>query len=245
MTYAILSDIHANLEALQQCLADKSLNDCDKIICLGDIVGYGPFPDECVDLIRARAVIIIAGNHDRAIIGLADIESFSTNARLALAITEAKISADNRDFLQGLELTAIVDDIFFVHAAPLAPHVWSYILSTFAAAANFSILTQQVCFIGHSHRPIAFCKSCSTGKVEQSDSTILSIEQEKKYIINVGSVGQPRDGDFRAGYGIYNTISRQYKQIRVEYDYRVTQEAMLKSDLPLQLVQRLSGSKIV
>jgi len=239
MRYAIISDIHGNLAALEKVLERIDREKCDKVVCLGDIVGYGPFPNECVALVKKSCDFCLMGNHDHAALGLTDTAYFNTFAKTAIMWTRKTLSNESKEFLAGLPLQKSENDILFVHATPCEPVEWKYVLSSFDASQNFHCFNESVCFIGHSHVPVVF----SLGKdkeilISREESTKLI--QDNRYIINVGSVGQPRDGDPRSAFVFFDTDTLTLQLVRVEYDIHTTQRAMLAFDLPLFLVERLA-----
>jgi predicted phosphodiesterase len=234
MRIAILSDIHSNLEALEAALKYIDENNVDKIFCLGDIVGYGPNPNECVEIITDVCERIIIGNHDHAVLGLTSIEYFNDFAKISTTWTAKKISAENRDCLAGLEFTFQNDQYTLVHATPSEPAQWHYILSENDAYHEFSSFEQHVCFIGHSHFPIVFSKKGFSREKK------LKLEKRNKYIVNVGSIGQPRDGNPKTCFCIYNPERNFIEYIRLDYDIAKTREKIIKEGLPVFLADRLT-----
>ncbi len=237
MRYGFISDIHGNLEALTAVLDDFRGRKIDEIVCLGDIVGYGPDPNACVALVRENARYTVLGNHDSAAIGKTTLQYFNLYARQAIEWTREALDADAYSYLSSLPLKIIVDDMTLVHSTPDHPEEWNYLFDTRDAIRNFEYFRTRLCFIGHSHRPVAFFhKNERYWPVE--DRTLL-IQPDMRCIINVGSVGQPRDGDARACYGIYDENKREFRYIRVPYEIEKTQEKMRKANLPDYLIQRL------
>ena len=239
MRYAIISDIHGNLAALDRVLQHIESDECDRIICLGDIVGYGPFPNECIDLVRQQCDIVLMGNHDHAAIGRTDTTYFNIYAKMAIDWTSAVLTPRSIDFLQGLDFRYSESDALFVHATPCEPEAWDYILSPFEALRNFECFAERVAFIGHSHVPVIFSLQ-GERDIDARRASNLVLKEDRRYIINVGSVGQPRDGNPKAAFAIYDDQSRELEMIRVEYDITATQKAMMDMDLPFFLVERLS-----
>ncbi len=232
MTIAIISDIHGNLEALSTALNYIENHGIKDVYCLGDIVGYGPNPNECVEIVRRRCKVVLMGNHDYAAIGLARIEYFNQFAKLATYWTMERLSPENRDFLKQLPFIYQTDNMIFVHAAPSNPSHWYYILSVEDARMEMESFQQNVCFVGHSHVPGVFTEE----KVIKADVTI---EQNRKYIVNVGSIGQPRDGDARLSFVLFDPGSGSLKFIRLNYDVEKTYQKIIKSGLPTFLAERL------
>ncbi len=243
MRVAIVSDIHANLTAFQSVIADWGA--VDAVWCLGDIVGYGPDPMACIDLIRSLSTVSVAGNHDWAATGRIDVDDFNDLAREAALWTSSQLSNEGRDYLDGLPLIETVGDFTLAHGSPRDP-VWEYILSEHQAADNFPLFDGIACFVGHSHVPMAF-RATWTG---DSQRWVVQTEAvwydswiafgDGREIINVGSVGQPRDGDPRASYVILDTTARRYLRRRVGYDVASTQSRMSQVGLPAPLWQRLA-----
>ena len=238
MKYAIISDIHGNLEALESVLAVIDNMKVDSLLCLGDIVGYGPNPNECVDLIKQRAAVSLAGNHDHAPLGKLDLSYFNPWARTAIEWTAGQLSQASIDFLLGLPLKQEVDGFTIVHATPSNPTEWDYIITIGDAVKNFSEFNGQVCFIGHSHVPMIVGV---TGKDEYRviRENPVRMDPEMRYLINVGSVGQPRDCIPKAAFAIYESDAKSYELFRVDYDIAETQSKIFKSGLPPFLAERL------
>lgn len=243
MRYAIISDIHGNLPALNVVLQQIDDMQCEQIICLGDIVGYGPFPNECCDLIQERADKVIVGNHDHAAIGQTDISYFNTYARRAIEWTSTMLSEKNKTYLSELPAKVDIENACCVHSTPDEPLEWHYIMSSRDAAVSFHFFEQQMCFIGHSHVPIIAKKD----ENQQIDVSLLvgSVEwsENDKCIINAGSVGQPRDGNPDACLGIYESSHNRFTLERVEYNISATQQKMREYGLPGFLISRLSWGK--
>ncbi len=241
MRYAILSDIHSNLVALQAVLAHLERRRVDRLICLGDIVGYGPAPNECVQLIIDRAGLCMMGNHDWAVLEEETLADFNAYARHALLWTRKQLTASNKAFLKTLGMMHIEANATFVHSTPHVPAAWDYILSKWEARQQFSFLQTWLCFIGHSHVMGIFEQR--QNKISYGKVNILPLVEELRYIINVGAVGQPRDLDPRAAYGIWDSDKEQVELYRVEYDFAQTQRAMQQANLPQYLIDRLADGR--
>lgn len=237
MKYGFFSDVHGNLEALQAVLKSMERNGVEQIFFLGDAVGYGPDPNECAAIIDGIAGVKLAGNHDHAVLGKTDITNFNDRAKKAIEWTRKNITVETRKILEKFQLTYQFSDFFLVHSTPNNPEEWDYILDFFSALDAFSNFTQQICLIGHSHSPL--CWKDEDG-VSSIIGTQFKIRTGVRYIINVGSVGQPRDGDNRACYVIYDDETRQITFKRVVYDFTITQEKMRKAGLPDRLIERLA-----
>lgn len=238
MRYLVISDIHANLVALEAVLEDAA-GEWEQIWCLGDIVGYGPDPNGCVELLSQQEHLSLSGNHDWAVLGKLDIESFNSEARTAIRWTQKTISQENRDYLTALPALQVIEPFTLVHASPRQP-IWEYLLDEGAAAQNFLLLNTPYCFVGHTHTPVIFTET-TPGKSEASypayDESIML--GEERLIINPGSVGQPRDSDPRAAYGILDSDALTWQHRRVAYDVEETQARMRSHGLPHRLIARL------
>jgi len=233
MKIAIISDIHANLEALQRSLEYIRENGIEKIYCLGDVIGYGPNPNDCVELVREHCVTVLMGNHDYAGIGLGNIQYFNEYAKISTYWTREKLTDDNLQFLKTLPFTYELNKALLVHASPKNPSNWDYVLSVQDAQKQLKAFKQKICFIGHSHVPIIFSKSDFYRQPE------LLFKDRQRYMVNVGSVGQPRDGDNRSCFVIYDDEANSVEYIRLDYDIRKTYEKIINAGLPVFLAERL------
>jgi len=240
MRYAIIADIHSNLTALKAVLDDiEQRGGADELWCLGDIVGYGPEPCQCISLLREYNHVCVAGNHDWAAIEKIGIDNFNPAAATACQWTARQLRVDDREYLSNLPLVIEKDNFTLVHGSPREP-IWEYLVSTSSARQNLPYLKTKYCLTGHSHQANVFLfdemESCTIRIF--SDDTILPLENNS-VIINPGSVGQPRDHDPRASYAIYDSEKKQVSNHRVTYDIRVTQEKMMAHGLPVRLITRL------
>lgn len=238
MLYGIISDIHGNLEALEVVLHE--LRRMEKLICLGDIVGYGPNPNECVKRIRDLNIPIVAGNHDKAVVGEVALTWFNRNAADAVRWTQGVITQENLEYLKSLPEVLEEDDFQIVHGSLRNP-LEEYITSISEALPTFERMVKPLCFIGHSHVPLFIARKHDgnyDGRVLLDGEEVL-VEDYEKVIVNVGAVGQPRDGDSRASYGIYDSKTKIFSQHRVEYNIKAVQEKMKISGLPQPLIDRL------
>jgi len=234
MAIAILADIHSNLEALEAVLKDmETKGGAEGVWCLGDIVGYGPDPHLCIERLRALDPLCVAGNHDWAAIGDIDLATFNPHAAAAARWTAAQLTPEDAEYLRGLLTIREAGAFTLVHGSPREP-VWEYILGLEEARENFSHFSTPYCLVGHSHLPIVFGED---GKARSLPER-LQLGKER-LIINPGGVGQPRDGDSRASYAIYDGKA-VIQHIRVRYDFSVTQKKMAERGLPPALAQRLS-----
>jgi len=235
----VFSDIHGNLQALEAVL--RILENDEKIdrqYCCGDIVGYGGNPNECVELIRTRSYPTVAGNHDHAALGLTDTSYFNEIAKTAIRWTGNVLAPENRRWLESLPMTFAEDEILIVHASPKEPEMWNYILTLGDARLNFQYFDQQICFVGHSHQP--FIIEFADGNLNCPTHPWIDVVEGHRYLINVGSVGQPRDGNPDASYAIYDRDARRIEIKRAVYDLSGAQEAIKVQGLPMQLADRLN-----
>jgi diadenosine tetraphosphatase ApaH/serine/threonine PP2A family protein phosphatase len=239
MSMVILSDIHSNLESFQAVLKDLSHEQVDQVLFLGDIVGYAADPDQCIEILRGLTPHIVAGNHDWAAVGLTEIGYFNPMAQAAVEWTAGIITADHASFLKDLPLTGCLPGILLVHATPYQPEAWDYIFSPDDAAQCFRHCDQKICFTGHSHYPISFAKD-QEGNISVIRDSTFTLLDSCRYLINVGSVGQPRDGDPRAAYGIYKPEDATFSLKRVPYDIKRTREKIIAAGLPSFLASRLT-----
>lgn len=230
MRTALISDIHSNLEALSRVLDRIDQLGVDRIVCLGDLVGYGPFPNECVELVRKRCGAVIKGNHDAGTIEDLPLTHFNNDGRSAIRWTQERISPENADFLRNLPLLQVLDGMTLTHATPVDPASWDYIFSPSDIRKCFKHFTTPLCCIGHTHIPL----------VAGEDGKVHAIQSGRRALINPGSVGQPRDGNPRASFGLFDDATQQFEIIRVTYEIDVTADAIRKAGLPEALAKRLS-----
>lgn len=237
MRFAIFGDIHANLQALESVLTDARAQACTHYVCIGDIVGYNANPRECLGIIRDMGCPVVKGNHDEQASMISEREEFNPLAEEAIQWTRKQLDEADKQWLRELRLQRQVRDFTIVHATLDTPHKWHYIFNQLDAAASFSYQHTALCFIGHTHSPKAYIRD---GSVRSMPLDILSLQQGKKYLINVGSVGQPRDGDWRAAYCIYDTTTNEVELRRIEYDLATAQSAILAAGLLPKLAERLA-----
>ena len=241
MRILVLSDIHANLTALESVLKDAG--DVDATWCLGDVVGYGPDPNECVARLKMIPnLTCVMGNNDAAALGRIPLESFNNDARRSIEWILNVISPESYKFLSQLPEKVIVEQVTLAHGSPRNP-VWEYILDLHSAAQNFKHFDTQICMVGHTHLPIAYLENSVEGSFfdvqwfippEREGYPILS-----RAILNPGSSGQPRDHDPRASYGIFSPKNNVWEIHRVEYDINSVQQRIKESDLPSRHASRL------
>jgi predicted phosphodiesterase len=234
MRIAIISDIHGNLEALQAVLNYIQEQEITEVYCLGDIVGYGANPNECLELITRVCTRVVIGNHDHAAIGLTNVNYFNDFAKVSAYWTYNALSDENKNYLMSLDFTWQNEKMLLVHATPFEPSMWHYVLTEREAGHEFESFGHPVCFIGHSHFPVIFSEK--TGYLK--DQKYL-LQPQDRYLINVGSVGQPRDGNPRTCFCVYNTDMGQIEYIRLSYDTALAREKIVKAGLPVFLGDRL------
>ncbi len=237
MLYAIISDIHSNLEALNAVLEDAQQEGAGAYLCLGDIVGYCADPRPCIDKIRQLPAKIVAGNHDWAVCQKTNIEYFNSHAREAALWTMDQITSEDVKFLSSLPLVYRGTSFSLVHASLNVPDAWEYLFTEEDASYTFELLQEKILFIGHSHVPLIF--TLQDGEVGKTQALDFSLESQTKYIVNVGSVGQPRDRDTRASYCLFDDEQGSVRFRRVPYDFRKTQSKIRKAGLPEILAVRL------
>jgi predicted phosphodiesterase len=240
MKYALLSDIHGNVEAFQAVLGNLEREKVDQVFFLGDIVGYGANPEECIKLLEGLTTWVVAGNHDWASVGLTDYSNFNPVAKTAIEWTKRKLSVPYQHYLTHLPLLLTCHNLTFVHASPYHPEEWNYVFSLSEASFNFCCYEQQISFIGHSHTPVSFMQS-ERGTTHLLQKSTFPIEESSRYLINVGSVGQPRDGDPRAAYAIYDLDESRVTIKRIAYDIEGAQKKIIEAGLPHFLAQRLAA----
>jgi len=240
MRFLIISDVHANLAALSAVLVD--VGSFDFVWCLGDLVGYGPDPNECIERLRDFPHFSLAGNHDWAALGKLDITSFNSDARVASVWTQNQLSPTSREYLTSLPTQTTKDQFALAHASPRQP-VWEYVLDPLIAQRNFAYFETPFCLVGHTHIPVLFYQldekpnECKT-LVPPFDGPI-DLQMSGQMILNPGSVGQPRDGNPDASYAVLDVDAMTWEHRRVSYPIEITQERMRARDLPPRLIERL------
>ena len=240
MRIAVVSDIHGNRHAFEAVLDAIEATTCTEMWCLGDLVGYGAEPDACVELARRHAAVCLAGNHDLGVRGALPLEEFSRGAALAAQWTRANISNETLDYLLELEPTNLEEAVGLYHASPRDP-VWEYVLSPLQADLCLDVQRHRVCLIGHSHVALSFCRFegvAATGETHPAGEVLEVGDGE--WLINPGSVGQPRDGDPRAAWVELDTDEWTALYHRTEYDIEGAAAAIRAARLPDSLAERLS-----
>ncbi|MDP8262124.1 MAG: metallophosphoesterase family protein [Candidatus Ancaeobacter aquaticus] len=236
MKYGILGDIHSNFEALETVhayLKDK----VDKFVSVGDIVGYAASPNECIEVVKGLGCPVVAGNHDQAVTGKTDITNFHPFAREAVIWTKNVIKKENYEFLASLDLIAHENDFSVVHASLDIPDKWTYIMSIDEADMSFRFQETKVCFLGHTHYPGIFRSDGIFIPVDEGDYPLAG---DYKFIVNVGSIGQPRDGNPDACAVIYDTDTNSVNVKRLPYEIQRTQDRIIDASLPKIIAERLS-----
>ena len=241
MRSALFGDIHSNLEALNAVLADAQTHGCTHYICLGDIVGYNADPKACLDIVRALDCPVVKGNHDELACMEYNPQNVSPLANEGIDFTRSQLTPEDLDWLNNLKFVRQVRDFTIVHATLDTPHKWGYVLNQLDAGASFSYQHTQLCFFGHTHVPRAYVRDHQVSTLENWQN--ITIEQGRKYFMNIGSVGQPRDGDWRASYVIYHALDRYVELRRLEYDIHTTQEKIRNAGLPERLATRIAEGR--
>ncbi len=216
MIYGVIGDIHSNYDALTAVVRELQQEHVDKVLCVGDIVGYAAEPKKCIDLVGELHCTAVAGNHDYAVVGKFPMNYFHADARAAVLWTIQQLSDDHMAFLRNLPLTEELDGITLVHGSLNHPEFFDYILSAADAQASFDLLKTPICFYGHTHIPLALF--LDKGNIYVDRGNTFDLQNGEKVLINVGSVGQPRDWDLRASYAIYDTEKKTVKIKRVKYN---------------------------
>lgn len=238
MRVGFFSDVHGNWEALSACLQDFEKEGLSKLFFLGDAVGYGADPNKVVEKIADICEIIILGNHDAAAIGQLSPEYFNQYARASHYYTQKVLTEKNLAVLENARILSVWDDFTLVHALPRSPESWGYISTLHEAEDNFNYFESGVCLIGHSHRPFIVQKATDQ-KAELCDDETVVLQPDCRYIINVGSVGQPRDGNPDACYVVFDTDEKRFNFKRIKYNITKAQKKMRKAAIPGYLIDRL------
>lgn len=241
MRYVVFSDVHGNLDALDAVLQHAGAGAVDRFLCLGDVVGYGANPNECVErLLSLDSCVCLKGNHDAAVVDVAERTFFHEVALEGIRFTENNLTDANTEFLANLPYVfAEGERLLAVHASPFRPEEWEYVLDQAGARRAFDAMgDRRVAFIGHSHAPVIFCDDGFAERFVPGERKVLDTERYR-YVINVGSVGQPRDGNPDASYVLYDDDARWVKIYRVQYDREKAAEKILKAGLPPVLAERL------
>jgi len=238
MRTLVISDIHSNADALKAVIADAGA--FERVWCLGDVVGYGPDPNECIQILKdLPGLVCILGNHDAAVMGFIDLDAFNDEASAAVRIQERMITQESREFLELLDVTRVEDGVALAHGSPRNP-IWEYIMNARTAKENFRAFDTQVCLIGHSHIPVLFIETGARNPDILLPSSGDMWRSEKRFLLNPGSVGQPRDHDPRAAYVIWDDEEEIWSYHRAAYDYKPVQERILQLGIPSRHAYRLA-----
>lgn len=238
MKYGILGDIHGNLEAFLSVLKECASEEIDRFFCVGDVVGYGARPNECIEKIRSIGARVVAGNHDWAAVNKADASHLNPAAHEAILWTYATLSGHSAVFLNSLPLTLTYENFTVVHGTLNNPEEFMYLTDPLEAQETFALLKTALCFIGHSHIPFIFLKEGEY--ISSARESSVAISPDKNYIVNVGSIGQPRDRDSRACYCVYDSGAQTIAIKRAAYNIEQVQKEILAAGLPSFLAHRLS-----
>ena len=237
MKYAIIADIHGNLDAFQVVLEDIRAQNATHVVCLGDVVGYNARPKECLDIVRQMNIPCVKGNHDEYCSTDNYLEGFNPHAAEAVHWTRNQLTDDDKKWLRDLKYSRMAANFTMVHATLDAPERWGYVFDKLAAAASFPYQNTQMCFFGHTHVPVAFMRDTV---VRGGTYSKFKVDPAKKYFINVGAVGQPRDNNPKAAYVIYDMDAQTIELRRLEYDIAAAQKKIREAGLPERLAERLA-----
>jgi predicted phosphodiesterase len=240
MKYAVIADIHSNMEALEVVLADAKAQSCTHYCCIGDVVGYGANPRECLEVVRTMGMPCVKGNHDEYCSMDESLEGFNPHAAEAVQWTRQQLTVEDRQWLRDLRYVRLVASFTMVHATLDVPQRWGYVFDKLAAAASFTYQNTGVCFFGHTHVPVAFIKDST---IRGGTYSKFKVEAGRKYFVNVGSVGQPRDQNPKAAYVVYDLEQQTIELRRLDYDIETAQKKILAAGLPPRLAERLSHGK--
>ena len=229
MRIAVISDIHSNLPALESALNFARTLHIEAVYCLGDIVGYGAHPNECVEIIRREAAYVVRGNHDQATFDPGMLDSFSKTGRSSAEWTREHLSTENIEYLASLPMRLEVEQCTLAHASPSDPQRWEYVLSLDVAERQFDQFTTPLCFIGHTHYPMVCGEDLET----------FDFKRGQRFLINVGSVGQPRDHNPQLSFGVIDTATWEYRNYRLDYDAAKAAKAIRAAGLPRFFAKRL------
>lgn len=238
MRYGIFSDIHSNLQAFSSVIEACKKESIDQYLCIGDVVGYAVNPAECIDLVKNIAKVSVAGNHDWGTVNLFSIDYFNPAAAKAIFWTRHNLDENARFFLGSLKTVYKNEDLTLVHGSLNNPEVFNYMLDTDTAVESFKLMENNICFVGHTHVAGLFIQD-KNFKVSYSNEDNINIIPQDKYIVNVGSVGQPRDNNPKASYCIYDTDKKEIRIKRIDYDIETARKKILDAGLPNFLGDRL------
>ncbi len=239
MKIALISDIHANLEALVSVVKQIEKLHVDEIYCLGDVIGYGCEPSACLDIVNKIASVKLLGNHEAVVLGMISTKSYTETARISSDWTKDKLSEKDIEIISSFQMTHTAEDMFLVHASPFEPDKWHYILTPAEASLSFDVLRKPLCFHGHTHVPVIFSE-VPGDLPHKKTAHNFDPDEESRYLVNVGAVGQPRDNDPRACFATYDTEFKEVCFYRSEYDISTAQAKMTEAELPDLLIERLA-----
>jgi predicted phosphodiesterase len=242
MQYIVFSDIHGNVQALEKIIEEIETIRPDIVVSLGDVVGYGASPADCIDIVQDYAHLRIGGNHDLAAVGLTESDDFNVMAKRAIAWTSNNLSSKHRHILENYDSLRRYGQCLFTHASPVSPLNWDYIYTVKQARTIFEKCTEKYIFIGHTHIPAIITYNESNG-CKVYPSSIVQVEIGTRYLINVGSVGQPRDGIAAAGFALFDAKKKRISIRRVPYDITSAQEKIRSAGLPESLALRLGTAR--
>lgn len=237
MRFAVIADIHGNLEAFRTVLQDTKEQGCTHYVCLGDVVGYGGNPKECLDIVREMDIPCVKGNHDEYCSSGEALEGFNPHAAEAVHWTRKQLTEDDKQWLRNLKYVRMISGFTLVHSTLDAPHRWQYVFDKLAAATSFTYQNTQVCFFGHTHVPVAFMRD---SVVRGGTYSRFKVDSAKKYFVNVGAVGQPRDNNPKAAYVVYDMDEATIELRRLDYDIPGAQARIREAGLPERLAERLA-----
>lgn len=243
MRYGLFSDVHSNLEAMTAVAQSMKAVGVDQTLCGGDFVGYYANPNETIDLIRSLDCWkSVMGNHDAGLLGLTSLDKFNKPAAEAIQWTQGRITPSNREFLRGLRLREEIGDILLVHSSPFQSEEWHYLTGQEDLERNFRYFQGFICFFGHVHKPF-IAEQQKDGSVKVIEDTDYKLDPERRYLVNIGSVGQPRDGDPKTCWVLYDSSAKTLSIKRLAYDFETTAKKTLDAGLPDYLAQRLKSGK--
>lgn len=238
MRYALISDIHGNLEAFEAVLGAIKKEGVDKYLCIGDIVGYGADPEKVLSLVQSLSPeAIVAGNHEWGLVERLDLDYFNEEAKEAVLWTKKMLDKGAIDYFKSFDLTYEKGEVTLVHGSLESPEEFHYIMDEGDAYITSQLSKTRLCFVGHSHMPGIFY--CADDAMKRAKRGKVKIDPDKKYVVNIGSIGQPRDGDPRASYCIYDSSENTIEIKRVAYDIDTAKDKILKAGLPSSLAYRL------
>ncbi|OGX17098.1 MAG: hypothetical protein A3K83_01945 [Omnitrophica WOR_2 bacterium RBG_13_44_8b] len=238
MRYAIFADVHSNLEALDVVINASKHESIDKYLCAGDIVGYGANPNECIEKVKTIAMIALAGNHDWAAVNLFSTDYFNPAAKEAVFWTKKNLAEKNRSFLGSLKLVYKDEDLTLVHGTLDNPQDFNYMVDGYSAQETLKLMETKICFVGHTHVAGIFMRD-RYGGLHYGKEAAVDIKPGNKYVVNVGSVGQPRDGIPKAAYCVYDTEKKSIQLKRADYDLKLARKKIMAAGLPQFLADRL------